>query len=351
LTNDKAVNHAFRVASGLESTVLGEPHILGQMKQAARSAASAGSLGLVLNRLFQRTFAVAKDVRTRTDIGSASISMAAAAVKLAERIFPTISDQRVLFIGAGEMIELAASHIASRRPKSVTVANRTVERGQRLASRIGGTVITLHELPERLHEFDIVVSCTASTLPIIGKGVVERTVKVRRHAPLFIVDLGVPRDVEPEVAELDDVFLFSIDDLQVIVRENLSVREEAVHQAELIIAEQTEHFLRWLDGRAMVPTIEALAAHYERTRAAEVDRALAMLERGQAPRRAIEALARGLANKLLHAPVAALHEANGAERAQLVAALSRIYSLTRCDGDRSRHYDLEGGDASEQAIA
>jgi glutamyl-tRNA reductase len=332
-TNERAVTHAFRVASGLESMVLGEPQILGQMKQAVRSAESAGSLGLVLNRLFQRTFAVAKDVRTRTEVGTTSISMAAAAVKLAERIFPSISDQRVLFIGAGEMIELAASHFASRRPKSVTVANRTLEHGHRLASRIGGTVITLHELPERLHEFDIVVTCTASTLPIIGKGVLERTVKERCHAPLFIVDLGVPRDVEPEVAELDDVFLFSIDDLQVIVRENLSIRKEAVHQAERIIAEQTEHFLRWLDGRAIVPTIEALAAQYEKTRAAEVDRALAMLEKGQPSRRVIEGLARGLANKLLHAPVAALHEANGVERAQLVAALSRIYSLARCDGD------------------
>ena len=209
------MTHAFRVASGLDSMVLGEPQILGQMKQAVRSAESAGSLGLVLNRLFQRTFAVAKDVRTQTDIGSASISMAAAAVKLAERIFPSISGQRLLLVGAGEMIELAATHFLARKPKSVTVANRTLERGSQLADRVGADAMTLNELPERLHEFDIVVTCTASTLPIIGKGMLERVVKQRKHAPVFIVDLGVPRDVEPEAAELDDVFLYSIDDLQV----------------------------------------------------------------------------------------------------------------------------------------
>ena len=193
LPHDEAVTHAFRVASGLDSMVLGEPQILGQMKHAVRSAESAGSVGLVLNRLFQRTFAVAKEVRTRTDIGTASVSMAAAAVKLAERIFSSISDRRFLFVGAGEMIELAANHFLARKPRSVTVANRTLERGRALADRFGADAITLEALPDRLHEFDIVVTCTASTLPIIGKGLLESVVKRRRHAPVFIADLGVPR--------------------------------------------------------------------------------------------------------------------------------------------------------------
>jgi glutamyl-tRNA reductase len=324
---DKAVTHAFRVASGLDSMVLGEPQILGQMKQAVRSAEAAGSLGLVLNRLFQRTFAVAKDVRTQTDIGSASISMAAASVKLAERIFPSIASQRLLLVGAGEMIELAASHFLAKTPKSVTVANRTLERGRQLADRLGATAITLQELPQRLHEFDIVVTCTASTLPIIGKGLLERVVKLRKHAPVFVVDLGVPRDVEPQAADLDDVFLYSVDELQAIVRDNLQVRQDAVVQAERMIADQTAHFLHWLDGRTVVPTIEALSGHHDDVRSHELDRARRMLNAGESPDAVLEALARGLTAKLLHAPLSALNAANETERTQLIAALSRVYRL------------------------
>ena len=327
LPRDQTVSHAFRVASGLDSMVLGEPQILGQMKQAVRSAESAGSLGLVLNRLFQRTFAVAKDVRTNTDIGSASISMAAASVKLAERIFPSISSQRLLLVGAGEMIELAANHFLARSPKSVTVANRTLERGSKLASRLGADAITLNELPERLRDFDIVVTCTASTLPIIGKGLLERVVKQRKHAPVFIADLGVPRDVEAEAAELDDVFLYSIDDLQVIVRENLSIRREAVVQAEQMIADQAAHFLRWLEGRSVVPTIEALSGHHDQLRAIELERARRMLAAGASPDAVLEALSRGLTSKFLHAPLSALNAAGEAERAELTAALQRVYRL------------------------
>ena len=327
LPQNRAVTHAFRVASGLDSMVLGEPQILGQMKHAVRSAEAAGSLGLVLNRLFQRTFAVAKDVRTQTDIGSASISMAAAAVKLAERIFPSISEQRLLLIGAGEMIELAAAHFAARTPKSITVANRTFERGSQLASRLGAEAITLNELPDRLAQFDIIVTCTASTLPILGKGTLERVVKQRRHAPVFIVDLAVPRDVEPEAAELDDVFLYSIDDLAEIVKDNLQVRREAVVQAEQMIADQSGHFLRWLEGRTIVPTIAALHGHHDGLRSAELERARRMLAAGESPDKVVEALARGLTNKFLHAPLSALNGAGEAERAELIALFQHVYKF------------------------
>lgn len=327
LPNDKAVSHAFRVASGLDSMVLGEPQILGQMKQAVRTAESAGSLGLVLNRLFQRTFAVAKDVRTQTDIGSASISMAAAAVKLAERIFPALSDQRVLFIGAGEMIELAAMHFSARKPRSMTVANRSLERGKELAERFGADAITLHEMPDRLPQFDIIVTCTASTLPILGKGLLERVVRQRKHAPIFIVDLAVPRDVEPESSELDDVFLYSIDDLSSIVKDNLQIRRDSVVQAEAMIAEQTDSFLRWLDGRAVVPTISALHGHHDGLREVELERARRLLAAGSAPNEVLEALARGLTAKFLHAPLAALNQAGDAERTELLALFQRIYKL------------------------
>ncbi len=325
LPHERAAAHAFRVASGLDSQVLGEPQILGQMKQAVRSAEAAGSLGLVLNRLFQRTFAVAKDVRTQTDIGSASISMAAAAVKLAERIFPSLAEQRLLLIGAGEMIELAATHFAAKSPRSITVANRTLTRGSQLAGRFGAEAITLNELPERLPQFDIVVTCRASTLPILGKGLLERVVRQRRHAPVFIVDLGVPRDVEPEAGKLDDVFLYCIDDLAEIVKDNLQIRRESIVQAEAMIAEQAGHFLRWLDGRTVVPTIAALSSHHDELRAAELSRARRLLAGGAAPEQVLEALARGLTNKFLHAPLSALTAAGDAERAELVALFERVY--------------------------
>jgi glutamyl-tRNA reductase len=325
LPRERAVTHAFRVASGLESMVLGEPQILGQMKQAVRKAEEAGSLGLLLNRLFQRTFAVAKEVRTHTDIGSASISMAAAAVKLAERIFPSIASQRLLLVGAGEMIELAADHFMQRKPRAATVANRTLERGARLAQRIGAHAITLAELPGRLHEFDIVVTCTASTVPLIGKGMLERAIKRRKRAPMFIVDLGVPRDVEPQAASLPDVFLYSVDELSVLVRENLAVRHDAVAEAERMIARQTAHFLHWLDSRSAVPTIEALSRHFDALRAQELARARRSLAAGQSCADVLEALARGLTGKLLHGPLAALQAAGDAERASLAAALNRVY--------------------------
>src|SRR5437867_1312341 len=327
LPQEKAVPHAFRVASRLDSMVLGEPQILGQMKQAVRTAEAAGSLGLVLNRLFQRTFAVAKDVRTHTDIGSASISMAAAAIKLAERIFPSIAEQRVLLIGAGEMIDLCATHFAARRPRSITVANRTLERGAALASRMHADAITLHELPERLPEFDIIVTSTASSLPILGKGMLERAIKTRRHAPVFIADLAVPRDVESEVAELDDVFLYGIDDLANIVKDNLQIRVEAVAEAEALIAVQAESFLRWLEGRAVVPTITALHGHHDALRAAEVERAKRLLANGMPSEQVLEQLARGLTNKFLHAPTQALNQAGEAERAELLALFQHIYQL------------------------
>ena len=331
LPQDRTVSHAFRVASGLDSMVLGEPQILGQMKQAVRSAEAAGSLGLVLNRLFQRTFAVAKDVRSNTDIGSASISMAAAAVKLAERIYPSLGDQHLLLIGAGEMIDLAAAHFAARKPKSITVANRTLERGEALAARFGAAAITLNELSDRLAQFDIIVTSTASSLPILGKGLLERAIKLRRHAPMFIVDLAVPRDVEPEVADLDDVFLYSVDDLASIVKDNLQIRVEALAQAEAIIDEQAQSFLRWLEGRSVIPTLTALQGHHESLRAAEGERARKLIAGGVPPEQVIDQLARGLTNKFLHAPAQALTRAGEAERAQLLALLHHIYQLPDAD--------------------
>jgi glutamyl-tRNA reductase len=309
LPREQAVRHAFRVASGLDSMVLGEPQILGQMKDAARAAQSAGTLGTVLHKLFQRSFAVAKEVRTTTKVGVASVSMAAAAVKLAARIFPSLKDQNVLLIGAGEMIDLCATHFAAQAPARIAVANRTAERAERLARRFNGRAIELRALPEELHEYDIVVSCTASSLPILGKGLVERAVRARRHRPIFMVDLAVPRDIEPEVAELDDVFLYTVDDLGSIVAENLDARRSAVEQAEAIIDTQVGQFMHWMQVRETVPLIRQLREHAEEARRYELDRALKALARGEDPAAVLESLSQGLTNKLLHAPTQALKKA------------------------------------------
>jgi len=327
LPREQAVRHAFRVASGLDSMVLGEPEILGQMKEAVRSAEAAGTLGTVLNKLFQRSFAVAKEVRSTTQVGAHSVSMAAAAVKLAGRIFPSLQDRKVLFIGAGEMIELCATHFAAQGPARITVANRTLERAEALAHRFNARVIELRDLGAQLHEHDIVVSCTASSLPILGKGMVERALKARRRLPMFMVDLAVPRDIEPEVAELDDVFLYTVDDLKGIVQGNLDARRSAVEQAEAIIDTQVGQFMHWMQVRESVPLIRALRDQAEDARRHELERALRLLARGEEPKQVLESLSQGLTNKLMHAPTQALNEATGDERRSLADTLARLFRL------------------------
>ena len=327
LPHEQAVKHSFRVASGLDSMVLGEPQILGQMKQAVRQAEQAGTLGFLLHKLFQRTFSVAKDVRTQTEIGANLVSMAAAAVRLAERIFPSISEQSVLFIGAGEMIELNAVHFAARSPKHITVANRTLERAQTLARRINGHAITLTDLPEQLAKHDIIVTCTASPLPILGKGMVESALKARKHRPLFIVDLAVPRDVEAEVAELNDVFLYTVDDLAEVVRDGMDARQGAVKEAEVIIDSGVIDFIHWMESREVVPTIRALRDHAERHRRHEMEKALRLLAKGEDATKVLESLSNGLTNKFLHSPTHALNQVQASEREALLDTVHRIYHL------------------------
>jgi len=322
-----AVRHMFRVASGLDSMVLGEPQILGQMKQAARCAEQAGTLGALLGKLFQRTFAVAKEVRSTTAIGANIVSMAAAAVHLSERIFERLDDQRVLFVGAGEMIELCAAHFAGAKPKRLAIANRTPERARPIAERFGGEVLRLEELSENLASFDIVVSCTASALPIIGLGLVERALKARRHRPMVMVDLAVPRDIEAEVGRLDDVFLYTLDDLGQIVESGQESRQAAIVAAEEIIAHRVDDFLHWMEARETVPTIRALRDAGERARRHEVEHALRLLNRGDDPAQVLEALSKGLTNKLLHPPTQALNLAEGAERGEVAELIARIWRL------------------------
>lgn len=325
LEDGQVARHAFRVASGLDSMVLGEAQILGQLKDAVRAADEAGALGTTLNQLFQRSFAVAKEVRTSTEIGAHSISMAAAAVRLASQLFEDLGQIKVLFVGAGEMIELSATHFAARQPKAMAIANRTLERGEKLASRFGAEVMRLSDLPDRLHEFDAVISCTASTLPLIGLGAVERALKKRRHRPMFMVDLAVPRDIEPEVKQLSDVFLYTVDDLAHVVQTAQANRQAAVAQAEAIIDAGVQSFMHWMDQRGTVPLIRQLNAQADEWRQAELARARKALAKGADVDTVLEALSRGLTQKMLHGALAELHGADQHHREQASQAISRIF--------------------------
>lgn len=323
-----AVHHAFRVAAGLDSMMLGETQILGQMKEAFAVAHRAGATGKLLNRLFQQTFACAKQVRSSTAIGANAVSVASAAVRLAKQIFARLADQTVLLIGAGEMIELAARHLSEHGVTRLIIANRTVERAQALAARLGGEAIALGDLPQYLARADIVISSTASTLPILGKGAVESALKARRHKPMFMVDIAVPRDIEPEVGDLDDVYLYTIDDLRQVVAENLKSREQAAREAEHLIEGQAAAFMRWVRSLEAVPTIRALREAVAAMERAERERALALIAAGREPREVIEALARRLAAKFTHRPMRALRLADSEGNRALLEAARRLFQLS-----------------------
>lgn len=322
LPNQGAVRHAFRVASGLDSMVLGEPQILGQMKTAARVAQDSNMLGSHLHQLFQRSFSVAKEVRTQTAIGAQSVSMSAASVRLGEQIFENLADCSVLLIGAGEMIELCAAHWAPH-PRRMVIANRTLERARPLAERFGATTMALSDLPQQLENFDVVISCTASSLPIIGLGMVERSVRQRRHRPVLMIDLAVPRDIEDEVSRLDDVFLYTVDDLREVVDAGLEGRRLAVAEAESIIDTQVNAFMNWMVQRQSVPLIQELHARGDAVRQQEVERARKMLAKGEDPAVVLEALSRALTAKFMHGPTTLLshHAGKDPELANMLSGL------------------------------
>lgn len=322
LPNQGAVRHAFRVASGLDSMVLGEPQILGQMKTAARVAQDSNMLGSHLHQLFQRSFSVAKEVRTQTAIGAQSVSMSAASVRLGEQIFENLADCSVLLIGAGEMIELCAAHWAPH-PRRMVIANRTLERARPLAERFGATTMALSDLPQQLENFDVVISCTASSLPIIGLGMVERSVRQRRHRPVLMIDLAVPRDIEDEASRLDDVFLYTVDDLREVVDAGLEGRRLAVAEAESIIDTQVNAFMNWMVQRQSVPLIQELHARGDAVRQQEVERARKMLAKGEDPAVVLEALSRALTAKFMHGPTTLLshHAGKDPELANMLSGL------------------------------
>ena len=325
MVDNEAARHAFRVASGLDSMVLGEPQILGQMKDAVRVAREVGALGSTLHQMFQRSFAVAKQVRSSTEIGAHSISMSAASVRLAAQLFEDLSQIHVLFVGAGEMIELCATHFAAKNPKSMMVANRTQERGERLAVQLKADVMRLADLPDRLHEFDAVISCTASTLPLIGLGAVERALKKRRNRPMFMVDLAVPRDIEPEVKSLRDVYLYTVDDLSQVVQTGQASRQAAVAEAEVIIDAGVQSFVNWLDQRSDVPLIQQLNQQAEVWRAAELQKAHKLLAKGESVEAVLDSMSKNLAHKMLHGAMSELHSDDPQARQQARSAIEHFF--------------------------
>lgn len=317
--DQNAVNHMMRVACGLDSLVLGEPQILGQMKQAYSQAKAAGSMALIMDRLFQRTFGVAKQVRTETEIGTSAVSVAFASVNLAKHIFGDLKKSKVLLVGAGETIELVAKHLYENNVGKITVANRTIARAEKMATEIGADVITLAQIPERMSDADIVISSTGSTLPLIGKGMVEQALQVRKHQPIFMVDLAVPRDIEEQVGELEDVFLYTVDDLQDIISKNLDSRRKAAIQAEVIVKKQTDSFMAWLRG---LNTQDAVIAYRKKSLAMRdelLEKALKQLNNGKDPKAVVAQLATQLTNKFMHAPTNALQSAaQGGELDRLI---------------------------------
>jgi glutamyl-tRNA reductase len=325
LEGDHAARHVFRVASGLDSMVLGEPQILGQMKDAVRAAEGAGAMGSTLHQLFQRTFAVAKEVRSSTEIGAHSISMAAASVRLAGQLFEDLANIKILFVGAGEMIDLAATHFAAKNPALMVIANRTMARGESLARKFGAQTMPLADLPARLPEFDAVISCTASVLPIIGLGAVERAVKLRKRRPIFMIDLAVPRDIESEVKALPDIYLYTVDDLAQVVQTGKDSRQAAVAEAEVIIDAGVQNFMQWLNQRGTVPLIQQLHAQADEWRAMEITRAKKLLAKGESIDAVLEALARGMSQKMLHGTLAELHVGDTTHREATAQTVSKLF--------------------------
>lgn len=323
----EAVRHMMRVASGLDSLVLGEPQVFGQMKDAYAVAHEAGTVGRSLERTFQQVFAVAKQVRTETAIGANPVSVAFAAVSLGKQLFSNIASTRALLIGAGEMIELVAKHLSEQGVAGITVANRTLARAHELADRHGGRAITMEEIPYALESADMVIACTAAQVPVLGKGAVERALKRRRHRPLFLVDLGVPRDIEPEAATLEDVYLYTVDDLRNVVDDNVKAREAAAREAEAIVEGRSAQYLVQQREQGAADTLRRVRERIEALREAELAKAQAEIARGADPADAMQRMSRALVNKILHEPSLALRQAAADGREDLLGFARRVFGV------------------------
>ena len=333
--HEETIRHAMEVASGLDSMVLGEPQIAGQMKDAYALANKHGTIGQLLGKLFQRAFAVSKQVRTDTDIGSSPVSVAFAAVSLAKQIFGNLDETTVLLVGAGETIELATRHLHSQGVSKIIIANRSVERAQKLADEFNGEAISLQQISDHLHRSDIVISSTASPLPIIGKGTVERALKQRKHQPIFMVDLAVPRDVEPEVSQLDDVYLYSVDDLQTVIAENMENRLQAAEQAHEIIDVQVSHFLDWQRSLGAVDVIAQIRQQTQNMSDEVLSKAKKQLATGQNVEEVLDYLAHTLTNKFLHQPSTQLRQASQDNREDILSIAQDLFINDKAENNKN----------------
>ena len=331
-----AAQHLMRVCSGLDSMILGEPQILGQMKQAFREAGESGAVGRDLTLLFQSAFNVAKQVRTDTAVGASPVSVAFAAVSLAKQIFGDLSEHTALLIGAGETIELTLQHLHSHNIGKTIIANRTAARAEKLAANYDSEVITLADIPQRLSEADITISSTASQLPILGKGAVEAALKARRHRPMAMIDIAVPRDIEPQVSQLSDVFLYTVDNLKEIIDQGMEARQQAAVKAEHIIENQANTFMQKMRGLNAGATISDLRAHTSAIQQSSMDAALAMLRKGDDPEKALQYFAHTFTNKLLHEPSSQLRLASEAGDTQVAEAVRKVFKLDKDNANKSK---------------
>lgn len=326
-TDNQAVAHLMRVASGLDSLILGEPQILGQVKQSYMEAKRAGTINSHFDKLFQTTFAVAKQVRSQTEIGASAVSVAYAAVQLSKQIFSSIDKSKVLLVGAGETIELVARHLQEANAKSITVANRTLQNAEKLAKQLGGDAITISQIPAHLHQADVVISSTASALPLIGKGMVESALKLRKHKPMLLLDLAVPRDIEHEVADLDDAYLYTVDDLQDIIEQNIANREQAAEQAMVLIQQKVEVFSQWQQKAQHIDLIKSYREQAEKLRDNLTKKALQRLSNGENAEVVLQELSYKLSQQMMHGPTRALQVSIQQKQTDSLALLIDAFSL------------------------
>jgi glutamyl-tRNA reductase len=324
---DAALAHLMRVAIGLDSMILGEPQILGQLKDSFGTAASHKVMGQQLHRISQNTYRVAKSVRTETAIGESTVSAASTAVDLANQLFADLKTCRALLVGAGETIEIVARHLQAAGIQQLVIANRTIQNALSLANEVGGVATILNDLPNQMIDADIVITSTASDLPIIGKGMAERALKARRHRPIFMVDLAVPRDIEPEVNELRDVYLYSIDDLQQIIADNLTTRAEAATAAEAMIQNAVVEFSREDKSREITDILVKFRQKHESIKQAELEKALKRLEKGENPADVLTGLANQLTNKIIHNPSVQMKQAKADGREDILDAINDLFDL------------------------
>lgn len=328
-SDSSVVRHALNVACGLDSMVIGESQILGQFKDAFNEANDAGTIGKNLNRLFQYAFSTAKEVRTDTKIGANSLSIANVAVSLTDQFYDDLSDKNALLIGAGETISIAAKNLRKKNINKLYIANRTLENAKSIAEEVSGRAISLKDIPEKLKNSDIVISAITGNVPLIGKGAIETCLKHRKHKPIYMVDLGVPRNIESEVKELPDIFLYTLDNIQDLIKKNYKTREEAAIDAQHIVDNKVEEYMNWRKSQSAFSIIKLYREDCENIRKTCLDKSLSQLKLGKDPKDVIDQLSINLTSKLSHKPTLALNKAGQTNNRKLINLVCDIFLINK----------------------